>query len=334
MRNPKVSVIVPNYNHAPYLRQRLDSIYNQTSKDFEVIILDDCSTDNSKEIIEKYRNYPQTSYIVYNEVNSGSPFKQWAKGFDLTQGEYIWIAESDDWAELSFLETLVPILNKDESLSLAFCESFWEYSERTTFGQLLTKNTFFKGLDFIKKRQIFNNNIVNASSVLFRRNILSKISSDYQEFQGSGDYILWSYFCEQGNIYYLKKRLNHFRRHNSTTTSKSFATGQAIIENHRIYKYFKNKGYLSNFEKYRIVNYNLKQIEANKDILEKNEVYKQCRSLWEDEKESDKLTSSIFTFLAKQMNEYYNLPFYAKLWKLFRLPDTNFRGRLFKKFTK
>ena len=331
MAFPSVSVIVPNYNHASYLRQRLDSIFNQTFQDFEVIILDDCSTDNSKEIIEEYSSRPQINHIIYNKTNSGSPFKQWAKGFDLAQGEYIWIAESDDWAELSFLETLIQILNKDESLSLVFCESFWEYSEKTTFGQLLTKNTFFKGLDFIKKRQIFNNNIVNASSVLFRRNILSKISSDYQEFQGSGDYILWSYFCEQGNIYYSTKRLNHLRRHDKTTTNKSFATGQTSFENHRIYNYFKSKGYLSNFAKYRIVNYNLKQIEANKDLLEKNEAYTQCRSLWENEKRIGNLTSPLLTFFAKQINEYSNLPFHAKIWKFFHLPDTNIRGRLFRK---
>ncbi|MBQ5610490.1 MAG: glycosyltransferase family 2 protein [Fibrobacteraceae bacterium] len=69
---PTISVIVPNYNHAPYLRQRLDSIFNQTFQDFEVIILDDCSTDNSKEIIEEYCNRVQVSYIVYNDVNCGS----------------------------------------------------------------------------------------------------------------------------------------------------------------------------------------------------------------------------------------------------------------------
>ena len=112
---PLVSVIVPNYNHAPFLRLRLDSIFNQTFQDFEVIILDDCSTDNSKEIIEEYRNRPQVSHVVYNETNSGSPFKQWAKGFDLAQGEYIWIAESDDWAELAFLEVFISVLTKNES---------------------------------------------------------------------------------------------------------------------------------------------------------------------------------------------------------------------------
>ena len=111
MPQPAVSVIVPNYNHAPFLRRRLDSIFNQTYQDFEVIILDDCSSDNSKEIIEQYRNRPQITHIVYNEVNSGSPFKQWAKGFDLAKGEYIWIAESDDWAELNFLEETVQIMS-------------------------------------------------------------------------------------------------------------------------------------------------------------------------------------------------------------------------------
>ena len=76
---PNVSVIIPNYNHALYLQVRLDSVFNQTYQDFEVIILDDCSTDNSREIIEKYANNPKTSHIIFNDVNSGSTIKQWEK---------------------------------------------------------------------------------------------------------------------------------------------------------------------------------------------------------------------------------------------------------------
>lgn len=76
----KVSVIVPNYNHALFLEQRIESILNQTFQDFEVIILDDCSTDNSKKIIEKYRTHPKVSKIIYNDVNSGNTFKQWNTG--------------------------------------------------------------------------------------------------------------------------------------------------------------------------------------------------------------------------------------------------------------
>ena len=151
---PLVSVIVPNYNHAPYLRQRLDSIFNQTFKDFEVIILDDCSTDNSKEIIEEYRNRPQVSHIEYNEINSGSPFKQWAKGFELAQGEYIWIAESDDWAEPNFLETLVSFLNSNNEIALAFSASNWVFPNQTEKVTLCSNNFEMDGIEFIKTKMI------------------------------------------------------------------------------------------------------------------------------------------------------------------------------------
>ena len=77
---PIVSIIVPNYNYARFLDIRMESILNQTFQDFEIILLDDHSTDNSVEIIEKYRNNPKVSYIDINKENSGSPFRQWKKG--------------------------------------------------------------------------------------------------------------------------------------------------------------------------------------------------------------------------------------------------------------
>ena len=70
-----VSVIVPNYNHAPYLKQRIDSILNQTYQDFELILLDDCSSDMSRDIIESYRTNPHVSQIDYNDINSGTPLE-------------------------------------------------------------------------------------------------------------------------------------------------------------------------------------------------------------------------------------------------------------------
>ncbi|ENV48656.1 hypothetical protein P255_00165 [Acinetobacter brisouii CIP 110357] len=73
----KVSVIIPNYNHHKFLHARLDSILKQTYQNFEIIILDDCSTDESRDIIELYRNHPKVSHIIYNTKNSGSSFIQW-----------------------------------------------------------------------------------------------------------------------------------------------------------------------------------------------------------------------------------------------------------------
>lgn len=64
---PTVSVIVPNFCHAPYLEERIESILAQTYRDFELILLDDCSTDDSREVLERYRQHPNVSRIVYNE---------------------------------------------------------------------------------------------------------------------------------------------------------------------------------------------------------------------------------------------------------------------------
>ena len=67
---PRVSVILPNYNHARFLKERIDSILNQTFQDFELILLDDCSSDNSVEVLEEYRNNPHVSHIELNEQNA------------------------------------------------------------------------------------------------------------------------------------------------------------------------------------------------------------------------------------------------------------------------
>ena len=76
---PVFSVIVPNYNHASFLAERIETILAQTFTDFELILLDDCSTDESVKILEKYCDHPKVSCIVVNEVNSGSRFLQWKK---------------------------------------------------------------------------------------------------------------------------------------------------------------------------------------------------------------------------------------------------------------
>src|SRR5690606_11887901 len=120
---PKVSVIVPNYNHAPFLKDRLDSIFRQEFEDYEVILLDDCSTDGSREIIESYRDHEKVSHVVLKERNSGSTFQQWKKGIELAKGEYIWIAESDDVADSKLLRSLVERLDEDATVGIAYCQS-------------------------------------------------------------------------------------------------------------------------------------------------------------------------------------------------------------------
>ena len=120
----KISVIVPNYNHARFLPERLDSVLGQTRMPDQVILLDDASSDNSCEIQKEYaERYPDLITCSFNKKNSGSPFIQWAKGLELAHGEFIWIAESDDVADARFLETLAPMLEADPKVGIAYCQS-------------------------------------------------------------------------------------------------------------------------------------------------------------------------------------------------------------------
>lgn len=247
MNNPLVSVIIPNYNHAKYLDQRIQSVLNQTYQNFEVIILDDCSPDNgaSKAVIEQYRENPHVSHIVYNEVNSGSTFKQWHKGFDLAKGDWIWIAESDDYCETNFLETLYPYLNGENVVVLS--ESIHIDTKGNPMEKFKEKYRVEKigGIEFIKKRIIYSNNhIPNASAVLFRKDIALAIDRSYMDYKASGDRLFWIKMLESGHITKVFKPLNYFRQHNNKVSPRAEVTGVQCSENYKINKYLHSKGYV------------------------------------------------------------------------------------------
>jgi glycosyltransferase involved in cell wall biosynthesis len=96
----RISVIVPNYNYARYLEQRLNSIFLQTYPVFELIVLDDASSDKSLEIIKYCLAKTDTDHqLIMNRKNSGSVFGQWRKAIKLARGDFIWICEADDFAK-------------------------------------------------------------------------------------------------------------------------------------------------------------------------------------------------------------------------------------------
>ena len=242
----KVSVIIPNYNHSPFLEQRIQSVLNQTYRDFEVIILDDCSTDNSREIIENFRGHEKVSEIVFNEQNSGSTFKQWEKGISLAKGEWIWIAESDDWCELNFLEEVT----KDEVTSsadivISYCGSI-VFSENRIIGYPKAKyfNRQLNGLDFIREDLSKGNSINNASMCIFRKLAVP----DFQlirEYKFCGDWLFWIMLSEKGLIRYSGKCLNYFRKHGSDVSGNSYRSGIFHKEFLEILKYLKGKNHIT-----------------------------------------------------------------------------------------
>src|SRR5262249_40229521 len=119
----RVSVIVPNYRHARYLEERIQSVFDQSLRPHEVIVLDDASTDDSVVIARRMAHRAKVPMqVVVNEENSGSTFHQWLKGMSLASGDLIWFAESDDSAHPLFLERLVPEF-LDPDVVLAYCQS-------------------------------------------------------------------------------------------------------------------------------------------------------------------------------------------------------------------
>lgn len=220
---PAVSVIIPNYNHASFLRERIDSVLKQTYRDFEVIILDDCSSDNSREIIETYRGHEKITHIEYNTVNSGSTFKQWKKGLDRAKGEWIWIAESDDVANPLFLETVSGYFKSDTAI--VFSKSYLIDKYGNVNGELLLKDNIrntllFNGIEFIENFMIANNAIANASAVIFNKCVYDNTTNKIEKLKLSGDYNLWLVLASKGNVQYVDKFLNYFRNHYQNVRSK------------------------------------------------------------------------------------------------------------------
>ncbi|GAB6011778.1 glycosyltransferase family 2 protein [Viscerimonas tarda] len=251
-----VSVIIPNYNHALYLKQRIDSVLNQTCQDMELILLDDKSTDNSKEIIEQYREHAKVSHIIYNETNSGSTFKQWKKGIQLARGEYIWIAESDDYADKTFIETAMAVLEKDSSIGLVQAQSYNFDENGQVQGLWINRrksklwNKDFKetGLQMIKEHMLINNPIVNASAVVFRKPALSEEMID-TSFTLNGDWLLYVKILLHSDFYNIGKPLNYFRQHNNKGSSRNVKNYNNITETARIINFIFSRIHLSKDEK-------------------------------------------------------------------------------------
>ena len=229
---PKVSVIVPNYNHAPYLKERIDSILNQTYQDFELILLDDCSTDNSRDILLSYKDNPHVTQIVFNETNSGSPFAQWNKGIELAKGEWIWIAESDDWADLDFLEVMMREVAQYPSVGLAYAKARYMHEGKEIWPQKATgRIKEFNGIDFVHNVLLYDNLIYNVSMTLFERQLYYKISHPlYNQMRVSGDWMFYILMCQYTHVLQIDDFLSYYRMHSSNTSVVGYKNGLILIE--------------------------------------------------------------------------------------------------------
>lgn len=229
---PLVSVIVPNFNHADYLRKRLDSIYGQTYGNYEVILLDDCSTDNSLDIMREYaEKHSENTRLIANESNCGAIFSQWSKGMRASRGELIWIAESDDYCDDNFLEEMIALF-RYSSVRLAFARSVFVQEGE----QIWSTEEYLCDLDKFRWDKPFymtahnmvrfgfalHNMIPNVSSAVFRNigQIPEEVASICSGMKLSGDWIFYLYMMQGGVVAYTNDTVNYYRIHPRSTSLK------------------------------------------------------------------------------------------------------------------
>jgi glycosyltransferase involved in cell wall biosynthesis len=242
----KVSVIIPNYNHAKFLRQRIESILDQTYRDFEIIILDDCSTDNSREIIDDYTSRYPFITVFYNSRNSGSPFIQWDYGVTKAKGDYIWIAESDDFAEPGFLEKTSAFMNENENVGLVYSNSKVYDEQKKTEYFVSEKKKFFSKSKWVHnysrngRKEIRENlylacTINNVSSVLFRKRKYIEAGFADHSMIFCGDWYIYLRILLLSDIVYISEPLNNFRLHSGSTFNSYFTSNTYLKEVSKIY---------------------------------------------------------------------------------------------------
>jgi GT2 family glycosyltransferase len=225
-----VSAIVPCYNHARYLDERIGSILRQRVLPSEIIALDDGSTDGSLAMLERWQRISPVPFkLVRNERNSGSPFGQWAKGVTLARSELIWIAESDDSSSPHFLERLLPYF-ADRRLALAYAESRvigaqgeWLADSYRFYTDSLSSRKWLAGYveegdTEIEHVLAIKNTIPNASAVVFRRAILVHHLPSIESFAYCGDWLAYLRCLQDGRIAYHPEALNSHRQSSGSVT--------------------------------------------------------------------------------------------------------------------
>ena len=235
-RLPRVTVIVPNYNYAKFLPARVKTVADQTFPVYELIILDDCSDDNSAEVAEKLiRQYadrfPGGMRYIPGEQNSGV-FRQWFKGVSAARGDFIWIAEADDMCQNTMLSQLVHAFN-DPQVKIAYAQSALIDGKDIVYSKNFLQHTncisqrkwqqnyIWDAGTEIETALAVKNTIPNASSAVIRKSAFSQIPDDIFTFRVVGDWFAYLHLITGGKVAFCAEPLNLYRRHPDSVVAKN-----------------------------------------------------------------------------------------------------------------
>lgn len=237
---PKVSVIVPVYNVENYIEKCLDSLVNQTLQDIEIIVVNDGSTDGSKDKIQKYlQKYDNIKYL---EKENGGLSDARNFGMPHATGEYIAFLDSDDYVELDIYEKMYEIAQKENS-DMVECDFIWEYPDKVRLDT---------GKIYSNKKEMIEFARVVAWNKLIRKEILeyTKIEfpfglryEDVEFFYKLVPYLNKVSFVKEGLVHYVQ-------RDTSIANTQNIRTKEIFTVLDDVFKFYKEKGI---FEEYKEV---------------------------------------------------------------------------------
>lgn len=229
---PKVSVIIPAYNSALYIRETIDSLFNQTYKDFEIIVIDDGSFDNTKEVLKSYKD----KIRFYYQENSGVT-KARLHGLNVAHGEYIALVDADDLWLPEKLKIQVEFLDSCTDVGLVFSNfhDFYErgFDRRTFFDQnIIFRKIPAKSISealpeckvFAKANILYEyllGNFILPSTLMVRKTIAVRFEMFMKKFDGREIYEFGTRSFHQIKLGFVDKVLVHRRFHATNATFNS-----------------------------------------------------------------------------------------------------------------
>lgn len=205
IHQPKITVLMPVYNGEKFLREAIDSILNQTFTDFEFLIIDDASTDKTKQIINGFHD--SRIIIINNKVNIGLT-KSLNKGLRIAKGKYIARMDADDISLPKRFEKQVEFMDKNTNVSLL--GSSWDVIDET--GWKLNANKAFNGREVV--------HFMCHGSVIIRKSCLLKVGFYRELFKYAQDYDLWLRLNDISMIANLEEPLYQLRLHQDSISFK------------------------------------------------------------------------------------------------------------------
>lgn len=219
-KKPLISIVVASYNYESLIRQTLDSILAQTYKNYEVIIVDDGSTDGSVCVIENYLKYDNVSlYMHEGRKNLGLP-ETVKLGVEKAKGDYVAFCEADDYWDSNYLLEKVSIINKYRNVNVVVNDVALfgdkDKIDRVTPIIASYRAKFNQSKVFISPEEFRNQNwILTFSCVMLNRNVLKECDFIHVTRKANLDWWLWRQICLDNSIFYINKKLTFWRMHNS-----------------------------------------------------------------------------------------------------------------------